>query len=434
MRPSIALLLGLVACAGGEPTATDKTPRPETPPPTPSAPRPTKADFSALAAATTPALADQWLVIVASNKDPAAPVPALDGLRAHPDLGATPTTLLSSRFKNLMPCYAVTVAGASADKSAALALSKSLTDAGIDNYVKNAGAWVGPSVTIDAWCAAGEAPIAQGDARLLVKGASLLWLPVEAPEAVILNARASAAPPEAMSPQYDGWRQPFKTERVGNVAREQRWHVASVGDGTTWDCTVEAFAVLTLGTPHFGVLQDGPPKRPACGEPALYAALACPKDVGDGPWVATADTTPVGAWAKSGEDPALVEAAKAAVSAATPWEEPPEGNAEAERTLTVTRWVGAKGEARVVEAKRTVGDGICGGEESTWVGLFSGSDLSKPVGGWREVSVEEGAWVVDIGDDGTPELLTSSFPSQSTLSGSTGDLATQDIAFCDCPC
>lgn len=432
-----ALLLSL-ACAGGVSDApADKVPvRADVPPPPVEKRASTSGDpFAALSAATDPSLADQWLVILASKKDPGEAVPSLDVVKAHPELGTRPTTLLSSRFKNLMPCYAVTVAGAWADKAAALDVSKQLTALNVDNYVKNAGAHVEASPAIDRWCATGAEDEKLGDARLLVKGGSLLWLPVEAPEAVITNARATAPPPESMSPQYDGWRQPFKTERVGSVAREQRWHVLDVGGGTTWECTVDAFAVLTLGTPHFGVLQEGTPKRPSCGEPEIYAALACPKDLGEGPWIATADATPLGAWAPAGEEPALVEAAKKAVSEATRWEEAQEGNAEVERTITVTRWVGPNdAQAHIVEAKRSFGDGLCGGEEISWVGLFAGKEIGQPIGGWREVSVETGAWAVDVGADGTPELLTAGFPSVSTLVSGTGELATQDIAFCDCPC
>ena len=93
---------------------------------------------------------NHWLVIVHSSKTEAEPyitaeyetstAPVIEKLRSA---GITPMALNSSRYKQLMPCWNILIAGSSAKKSTARSLSRKLTAAGIDNYVKQAGKYVG---------------------------------------------------------------------------------------------------------------------------------------------------------------------------------------------------------------------------------------------------------------------------------------------------
>ncbi|HNH48584.1 MAG TPA: hypothetical protein PKY30_16205, partial [Myxococcota bacterium] len=141
-------LLSILACSG-LPTGGG------TEAPAPPPPKKTESPAAAAPAATAsgPDLAQSYLVILGSKRDPAEVIPGLAILAAHPELGLRPQTLLSSRYKNLMPCYTVTFAGAYAELKTARETVKTLAALGVESYVKNSGAFVGPSAAIDSFCA-----------------------------------------------------------------------------------------------------------------------------------------------------------------------------------------------------------------------------------------------------------------------------------------
>jgi hypothetical protein len=392
-----------------------------------------------------------WLVIVASNRDAAERVPALDVLREHPELGAEPVTLSSSRFKNLMPCYAVTAALAAPEKSAAMALSKKLRALGVDHYVKHAGPYVGPSAALDAWCATElQKEVLQGDVRVAAEYDGAMWVPVPVSEEELRAAVAGSPPPVTTSPAFDAWYQPAMG-RPASVAVGDRYRVVEVRSGRALMCTGGEVGVLTLGKPHFGALeQPGGLTAPACGEPAVFQKVVCDGEpfsaAVHGPWIAVPESSAIEPYQRfgvgeervGGPPPALLDAARAAARDGTEWDVP--GDAEVEgtsRTVSVTRWKGAGGDIAVVEAVRDVPPGICGGDVAKWYGVFAlaGDALGAQVGSWVQRSAAEFRGVVDIGADGRPELLLDVFPARTEVVGLDGAaLGARDVGYCDCPC
>lgn len=208
MRPDLPVLLlaaSSLAC-GGAPA-----PAPSSAPPGPDAP-PAGALPALVTAPAEAALADRFLVVLGSKRDAEEAIPALAALASHPEVAATPARLASSRFKNLMPCYTVTIAGALDDKAEALAVSAALKGIGVDNYVKNAGAYVPRSAAIDAYCEASPAAPA-GAARILALVDGRPWLPLPAPDAVVANATRGAPHPKALGADFDAWYTPVTPPR-----------------------------------------------------------------------------------------------------------------------------------------------------------------------------------------------------------------------------
>ncbi|MCB9689181.1 MAG: hypothetical protein H6738_03335 [Alphaproteobacteria bacterium] len=377
------------------------------------------------------ALGDQWLVIVSSKRDPAEVQPAMAAIAAHPELGLSPRTLASGHFKNLMPCYTVAVAQATPDKKVALGVVTKLKAAGIDAYAKNAGAHVGASAAIDAWCARKDDEDAVEGARLAVVVDGKLWLPSSAPSEQRDRVVQAAPPPVSLDAGYATWLSPAPAPPT--VGRRVR--VVEVDTGRSQVCAVSGGGVLTLGIPHFGLFQQpGTPKAPVCGSPALYDALTCPEATGSGPWVAVAEGAALDGYRREDASKELVAAATAALERDTDYEEPGE---DVSRSVDVGVWRGPKGPFVVVAGTRTEGPGVCGGDESVWIRVFAldGAALGAPKGDWTTTAFATVRGLVDVGGDGVPELVLHTFPSVLSLDDIEGvPLDEHTTDYCDCPC
>ena len=419
---STSLLLAL-ACSGGADLATTAAP--------------TKDAHSARNAGAE--LGEHYLVILASKKDPAEVTAALNQLATLPDTGAHPGTLSSSRFKNLMPCYTVAYADATTDKKAALSLSKTLKAAGVDNYVKNTGKWIGPSAALDAYCASPEHP-ANGDVMVATYAGDSLWLPVHAAESALEAALAGAPDPVSMGDQLDAYLQPATTAPAGITG--SRYHAVNATTGEAVSCTAGRVAVLTLGTPHYSVqMAEEKPTAPTCGAPALYAELQCgnPK-IASGSWVVVPEATPIVGYTPAGEVAGIEDQAKAALAASSDFEVDPDLSEYEGDTITrsvkVTRWTGPTGDVALVQGTLEILPGICGGDVLTYVGLYAinGQTLGAALGPVLRTGQAFEGGVLDIGGDGRPEFVldewlnTVSVYEGATLRGSL------ELAYCDCPC
>ena len=378
--------------------------------------------------ADAPELGEQYLVILASKLDPEEAKPAIEAVKAHAEIAAKPKLLLSSRYKALMPCYTVAIADAFADKKAAFALSKQLTAAGVDNYVKNAGAYVGVSPTLDSFCeGASASQTASDSARALRTVAGKLWMPTG--EEIPPNLRLAA--PKRMDDTYGAW-----IQALGNPSPSP-WRALNVSSGEGHDCKTDQEGILTLGTPHFGLLQgEDKPTEPSCGTAERYAELDCAAT--DGAWIAV-PTSAKPAVYKPSPAPALEAAATSELSGQAAWSAAAvlEGEAAPTRKVTVTRYVGPGGTFFLVEGQAEAGEGVCGGDEVTLRALYAsdGQGLGRRLGPFQEAHFSTLLGVVDVEGDGAPELYWSAFPDSLTLARANGDIVFEhEVAYCDCPC
>lgn len=416
MRPALAalpLILTLsLACGGGgevqpapaSPASPAKASAASAQAPARPAPKP-PADDPTLAP-----LSGQYLVILASKLDSAESEAALRALPS-PQPGAR--LIPSSRFKNLMPCYTVAIAGGFADKKEALALGKSLKAAGVDNYVKNAGSLVPPSAAVEGYCTARRSPPPAGEIQLVLSGGGRSWVPSADPIPAGLPA------PVALGQDYDAWEQP-----AGPASGA--WNVAPV-DGPARACNATQRSVITLGTPHFGIKENGPPDAPVCGSPRAALQLDCALT---GPAVASQSATPI-PWPGS---PAPGLDAAAAAALASRWGGP------GKREIQVTRHAPASGEGQpvlLVAGTESDDAGVCGGYSTTHFALFlpEGDGLGRQIGAWSGADFADQVWLIDADGDRIPEILIDTFPENLSLRRADGTvIAEQSIDYCDCPC
>ncbi len=367
------------------------------------------------------ARADQFWVILGSKRDPNEEIPGLRTLAAHPEVKAQVERLPSSRFKNLMPCYTVTVAGASADKRVALELSKALRGIGVDNYVKNAGAYVGPNPALDAWCAQGE-PEARG---LVLRGeAAGAFLPIDLPAETTATLLQQAAAPKVFQADVATWYGELPVQKVGAHKLDDAIAVRDLTTGAVTSCTISSFGAATLGVPHFG-WREAPMSTPGCGSPRIVASLRCELSPGR-PFAVSKPGQTV--WKELGPGPA---SALKALDAHPIWKERP--LADEERSTKVLRY-GLNGkELHLVIGHRSTEGGACGGVEQTLAGLFT--PTGEAVWPIRPLEVTEVLGVADLEGDGKPELVLSVFPASTVVMRASGEAAaTAEMAYCDCPC
>jgi hypothetical protein len=337
-----------------------------------------------------------------------------------------------------MPCYTVAYAEATTDKKAALALSKTLKAAGVDNYVKNTGKWIGPSAALDAYCASSERP-AGGDVLVATAAGDGMWIPVPASESALEAALVGAPDPVSMGEGYDAWLQPATTAPAGITGTV--YQAVNAATGQSARCTAGRIAVLTLGTPHYGVLAgEEKPTAPACGEPALYAELQCGSPLTGTSWVVVPEATKIVPYTPRGEVAGIEEQAKAVLAASSDFEVDPdmseyEGDTIT-RSATVTRWTGPTGDVALVHGTLEIQPGICGGEVDNCVGLYAinGQTLGAAMGPVLRTGQSTDGGVLDIGGDGRPEfVLAELFNTVSVYEGNTAR-SSLELAYCDCPC
>lgn len=215
---------------------------------------------------------DTWLVVIHTSRVRGELPESWDALVAISRDGARPERLESSHFKGLLPCHEIVVAAGIPEREGALLLSEGLRVSGVDNTVKNAGAYVGPDPRMAEVCSATVLPEHSG-AQLAVSREGALHLPLRLPDTV--HSRALEGAGEAhVSDDPTRWSAMLPVETVGETTLGAAYTAVGL-DGVAQDCLVTGFSVLTEGQPHFSDLQDGALDAPSCGIPRIHAVLSC---------------------------------------------------------------------------------------------------------------------------------------------------------------
>lgn len=440
----LALVLG---CAPPPPTSTA---RPDAPAPTPAPPAAPVVPPE-VASQTHPSprldgpeLSGAWLVILASNTELDQDPPGLTRILADDSLvpGAQPGRLDSSHFKGLMPCYEVVVANAGQDKAEALGFSKQLKAAGIDHYVKNAGAYVGERPAVTAYCArqrAGETTSCTGSLRLAERWGGAVYVDLALDDAVASRALDTAGPATSAGGDGSAWVAPLTAQNVGDLSVGDAVHVASAVDGAPTTCTLRRFVALTRGTPHWGWYEHEQ-TGPGCGSEEVFAELDC-----DHPGVALASTgsLPVRAKTNGRATPATDEQAAALRSSAA-WARAAEdakraaGDAPVIEELTMTRWTLGDRELVQIDGWLRTGEGYdeCGGDDVNIVvrGVLPTAG-GAPVVPFRVATYERWIGLIDADRGGALEVISHAFPGVTTIHQADGEpLCSVQVPYCDCPC
>lgn len=430
-RAGVSVLLTLLlACNPGAPVAA-----------APASPAPAVATPAPAAVTPPPAkpedgreLGGRWFVLLSSKLEPGVVPPALAIMGARPDLAGHPARLSSTWFKNLMPCYEIVIADsfpATKDgKAAALAWSGKLTAAGVDNYVKAAGDWVGERPELDGYCASVREPPSSPQGW---------WFVDEVGVPVTVDASVEAAlpaPPLVPDPGgYEVWRASLPARNLGSWQVDQE--LVGVTATGTKRCRVKGFARGVVGTPHFGALHAGPPRAPACGEEALYATLDCdallvaPATANPTVWTATKAAEPP--WRSNFERQVAGELKADREEAASHVA----GTSErVDEVWTATRYTSGAFDAWLVEVQIQTGEGFwyCGGEDFLSRRAWWVSAAGQVWAGGESIVGERIVAVADLDGDHRPELLLDEEISGSHRAWSGTTEARLDRAYCDCPC
>ncbi len=367
---------------------------------------------------------DQLLVILASRTDP-ADVPdnvvaadALPGVDVH--------QLPSASFKNLMPCYTVTVA--TSTDVPPRGLSAQLKRVGIDHYLKPAGRYVGERPELAATCGAVHSP-PTGASTVAFGEASLGFvMPVNIDIAgPILDPDQ---PFSRVDPEGSVWRAARPETRVGTLDSQSTVTAIDYATGPS-TCTLGPLSAGIAGRVHFSFSETGPPAAPVCGRPMLIGGTGCTGDV-----VVLSGTPAAGTWAGPWES-------RTAAQLSAPWSTTLSDLAtEAEaKGGPVTQKVRRRpvtlptGPAWVVELTVMTGEGfwVCGGEDhfAVHVGLQAadGTVLVGP----QDITGSEVLGVLDVAGTGAWSIHSQDEITLSQrLQG--GSSAQYDRAYCDCPC
>lgn len=430
------LTLLLLACGDPEPAA----PPPEVAPPpsveaSPAAPPAAPPPGALVDADAHAALGGQYLVIVHTGAPREATPPKLAAL---PGL----QRLDSSRFKNLMPCYEILIAGASPTLSGAKEIAKGL--GGVDHYIKAAGDHVGTYSRLEALCQ-DETPSACDEAPRMavgVGGQAHLALNLEGP--IAARALEGVGAPTRVEGHHT-WRAPLPAKTLGEVSVGDAWSLVEVSAGERRSCTVSGFAALTRGQPHFGWVDANPePKAPGCGEPVPYATLDCDGPVDGDRWLAARPDQPLVVYTASDEPPELegefgavmLNAAGHLLEEAEAWGE--EEGAPVHSDGATTLWT-AEGAPALVTVRLDVmtgdGESECGGPDYS----------AQRYGVWLDDNPGQAVlYVHDLGSR-TPfglarygdrvYSLELSWSGEMKLVGPDGeDACALPFEFCDCAC
>ena len=225
---------------------------------------------------------DHWLVIVHSSKlrlNLRHPRKAHRSGDQKRSAGFSPIALNSSRYKQLMPCWKILIAGSSAKKSTARALSKKLTASGIDNYVKQAGKYVGADPRIDRMCnnAAQQVPDSPYAIAQTSNGGVLVRIPVREPTLQHLIERYDQTLREQDRYGYELWMEKLPVETVDAARAGQNFQVLALRQGAEpQSCSVEHFVLAEEGV-SVGYPDEVDGKKPALpvARAQVYAFLSC---------------------------------------------------------------------------------------------------------------------------------------------------------------
>ncbi len=388
-----------------------------------------------IAAASDPArYGDAWLVLLQSSTEPGVVPESWAALSDAAIAGVAPARLNSGHYKGLMPCYEIVVAAGSSDKSAMAALSAELKAAGVDNYMKNAGAYIGTDPRIEEACRATVSSEAPAGVRIAVSRAGALRLPLELP-AVVSERVLSGLTVSPRGEDFSAWYAPIPVQTIGAVSIGQAFTVA--GDGAARSCAVTGFEALQEGQPHFGDTERGPLSRPMCGELVVHAVLDCDSRIGAALVVEDGTAAPVLHVLPPLQRADLTPSARqhssfATVHAALTAQARDKGEPLAEE-ITAAAIDGT--ELTWVRAQLTTGDGMdtCGGEDINTVLVaaagadgavttpFVNADWSTPVA------------LARIGE--ADHWLVRTWTDAWVLLSPAGEAVYRwDRAFCDCAC
>ncbi|MEE2904649.1 MAG: hypothetical protein VYC39_20130 [Myxococcota bacterium] len=221
---------------------------------------------------------DHWLVILgALDKDGNPPKDWAATENKLAKLGGQATATWSNYFKGLMPCWNIIVGKSFAKKADAQAFTKKLKKAGINNYYKHAGKFVGKDPRVERACKGTEqASVRKIPFFPLVQFDGYALAPVTAPQPILARAMEKATNERPVDEARHAWIRDLIPLKIGDFSIGKRVRVFQSDGQETKSCKVKKFVSLTWGTPHFSWRAErGELGESGCGTPQVMAKLDC---------------------------------------------------------------------------------------------------------------------------------------------------------------
>ena len=390
---------------------------------------------------------NHWLVIIHSSDDGKVPVPLTDKLRAA---DVTPVALNSSRYKNLMPCWNIIIAGSSEKKNEANALSKKLKRKGIDNYIKLAGEYVGQNPRIDRLCSNAKTDIIASPYYILKYIEKNWYVPLTVRPASLERLKEQYDKDLKSIPTYDFelWMGQLPIETVDTFRVGQVFQTIQIEKGQeSLPCTIENFFLAEQGTSS--MLQgeeDGVTRRiNGCSEHKVYAQLNCPtENKPKGTWFATSDPSLPPIWSIGDSSPTtlnkewLPKHLKEAQEAAKEQDAPLKIETMKYSLVPLAKSKGKAESLVSVIMYTNSGHDYCGGEDVNirQTSIFS---ENQPIVPFYPVfdygDARENIRGVIQNPDGTLLYMTTSWPTGYAIFDSSGNLFFGNfVPYCGCDC
>jgi hypothetical protein len=396
------------------------------------------------------AYSNAWLVIAASTPT-LEPIP-LNVVAAEQQSGGllAADRLDSGQFKGLMPCWSIAIAGASAERSAAVEMLELLKAQGVDGYIKNAGEYVGDDPRVQAVCedmrsdSMNECP---ADAYMTQVIDGRWHLQVSVPAEVADLAMSGAPSPQSADADKTVWTSPLRVETIGDVGVGDTFFIDELsGTHTVGECTVTGFSAVTQGIPHFSYSEFGDAETPGCGSPAPWAILDCGTVDYEGLGVATTRAVTAESWrpapaplgaqsSEAGDAVAIALAHSEFRSAKSGAQALADEQGEVlNEDIVVVNYTTPAGDGFAITTKWWTREGFafCGGDDvlvSRTVGVVGGEVRTDVA----DTTYTNFHGVVEFGAEPTAQVVTKAMLGGVSV-GQGGAECGITIDFCDCGC
>ena len=232
---------------------------------------------------------DTWLVILQSSKEIDSLPTTWPAIQQREDF--EPARLKSGLYKNLMPCWNILVAAGFSTKEDAVELSKDLKASGIDNYVKNAGKFIGEDPRIEKLCNSTQERIDSSPYRLGISANGHIQMRLKVSD-VLLERMVQAHYKQLTSLSDSVWHTKLPVQNIDGYQQGDAYtaiNLTAVAPPT--NCSIQNFSMMVLGVPHFSEENIHEPK---CGSPEIFAELDCTDTTLETPYllIASSQTLP----------------------------------------------------------------------------------------------------------------------------------------------
>lgn len=194
---------------------------------------------------------DNWVVILSTSKIKNSISAELQQHIQKEKLQDKVVRLNSSMYQNFMPCFEIVVYDEILNKKQALALSKEWKAKGIDNYVKNAGKYVGYDQRFEQLCQERNYTSSKTPYKIGFAADGKIHVPIEVSSISIDRIKPNERDYELLPMTNEIWRHRLNSRTIEDYTIGDTFYAVKLAYGaTSQTCTIESFSFFIRGTPN----------------------------------------------------------------------------------------------------------------------------------------------------------------------------------------